>query len=125
MQQSLLVKYDPRDLSHVYVRDPDGVHWPVPYADLGQPPIALWELEEANRRIRKTNRSAPNQRSIFASILQQRRMVQQAATSSRQRRQHEKTPPSGGRIPAPSQKDESISSPEEIKPYPVELWEGE
>lgn len=125
MRRPLLVKYDPRDLSHVYVREPDGVHWPVPYADLGQPPIALWELEEANRRIRKTNRSAPNQRSIFASVLQQRRMVQQAATSSRQRRQHEKTPPSGGRIPAPSQKDKSISSPEEIKPYPVELWEGE
>jgi putative transposase len=105
MQRPLLVKYDPRDLSRIYVRDPDGLHWPVPYADLGQPPIALWELQEANRRIRKSTRSVPNQRSIFVSILAQRRVVQQAATSSR--------------------KDESISPTEEIKPFPVELWEGE
>jgi putative transposase len=38
MQRPLLVKYDPRNLSRIYVRDPDGLHWPVPYADLGQPP---------------------------------------------------------------------------------------
>jgi hypothetical protein len=85
----------------------------------------LWELQEANRRIRKSTRSVPNQRSIFVSILAQRRVVQQAATSSRQQRRHEKTPPSEGPIPTSSQKDESISSTEEIKPFPVELWEGE
>lgn len=125
MQSPLLVKYDPRNLSRIYVRDPDGLHWPVPYADLGQPPVALWELKEANQRIRKCAQSAPNQRSIFASILEQRQIVQQAATSSRQRRRHEKIPPSEGRISASSQPDESISSTEEIKPFPVELWEGE
>jgi putative transposase len=125
MQRALLVKYDPRDLSRVYVRDPDGMHWPVPYADLGQPPIALWELQEANRRIRKSTQSVPNQRSIFANILEQRRVVQQAASSSRQRRRHEKTPPSEAPISALEPKLESRSPTEEIKPFPVELWEGE
>lgn len=96
MKSPLLVKYDPRDLSRVYLRDPDGRHWPVPYADLGQPPIALWELQEANRRIRESTRSVPDQRSVFASILEQRRVVQQAATSSRKRRRQEKTPFSEG-----------------------------
>jgi putative transposase len=123
MENPLLVKYDPRNLSRVYVRDPDGLHWPVPYADLGQPPIALWELKEANQRIRKYAQSAPNQSSIFASILEQRQIVQQAATSSRQRRRHEKTPTSEERNPTSSQQDESISSAQEIKPFPVELWE--
>jgi putative transposase len=109
MQRPLLVKYDPRDLSRIYVRDPDGLHWPVPYADLGQPPIALWELQEANRRIRKSTRSVPNQRSIFVSILAQRRVVQQAATSSRQRRRHEKTPPSEGPLlPLPEKTKASL-----------------
>jgi putative transposase len=96
MKSPLLVKYDPRDLSRVYLRDPDGRHWPVPYADLGQPPIALWELQEANRRIRESTQSVPDQRSVFASILEQRRVVQQAATSSRKRRRQEKTPFSEG-----------------------------
>jgi hypothetical protein len=48
LQESLWVKYDPRNLSRLYVRDPNGKHWPVPYADLRQPPIALWQLLEAS-----------------------------------------------------------------------------
>jgi putative transposase len=57
MRRALLVKYDPGYLSRVYVRDPDGKYWPVPCADLGQPPITLWELQEANRRIRRSAQS--------------------------------------------------------------------
>jgi hypothetical protein len=85
----------------------------------------LWELQEANRRIRESIHSVPDQRSIFASILEQRRVVQQAATSSRQRRRKEKTPFSKGVISASSPDDQNISSTEEIKPFPVELWEFE
>jgi putative transposase len=41
LKEVLLVKYDPKNLSRVFVCDPNGRHWPVPYANLGQPPIAL------------------------------------------------------------------------------------
>ena len=125
LEQPLLVKYDPRNLSRVYVLDPDGRHWPVPYADLGQPPIALWELEEANRRIRRSAGAAPNSLSIFASILEQRRLVQQAASQSRQRRRKEKTPDSPAPCLANPRSDQAIPSAAEIKPFPVELWEVE
>ena len=125
LDHPLLVKYDPRNLSRIYVRDPDGRHWPVPYADLDQPPIALWELEEANQRMRQRTGATPDQRSIFASILEQRRLVQNAESLSRQRRQREKTPISEGSAAATVQPDANISSACEIKPYPVELWEGE
>jgi Mu transposase, C-terminal len=50
LRQPLWVKYDPRNLSRLYVRDADGKHWAVPYADLRQPPIALWELEETRKQ---------------------------------------------------------------------------
>jgi putative transposase len=30
LKQSLLVKYDPRNLSQIFVRDPTGRHWPAP-----------------------------------------------------------------------------------------------
>jgi putative transposase len=43
LKDPLWVKYDPRNLARIYVRDPGGRHWPIPYADLRQPPIALWE----------------------------------------------------------------------------------
>jgi putative transposase len=120
----LLVKYDPRNLSRIYVRDPDGRHWAVPYADLGQPPIALWELEEANQRMRQRAGATPDQRSIFASILEQRRLVQSAESLSKQRRQRDKTPTSEGSA-VTVQPDANISPACEIKPYPVELWEDE
>lgn len=125
LERPLLVKYDPRNLSRIYVRDPDGRHWPVPYADLGQPPIALWELEEANKRIRQSAGATLSQHSIFASILEQRRLVQHAAAFSRQRRRHEKTPTSEGPGSATFQPHEDIPSAHEIKPYPVELWEDD
>jgi putative transposase len=56
LKEPLLVKYDPRNLSRIYVQDPRGRHWPIPYADLRQPPIALWEVEAANKRARQDGR---------------------------------------------------------------------
>jgi putative transposase len=48
----LRVKYDPRDLSAVFVEMPDGTHLRTPYADLGRSAISFWEHREAVRRLR-------------------------------------------------------------------------
>ncbi len=125
LERPLLVKYDPRNLSRIYVRDPDGQHWTVPYADLGQPPIALWELEEANKRTHKGIRATPNEHALFASILEQRRLVQNAESLSRQRRRREKMPGADEPAAATSQVSTNTFPGQEIQPYPVELWEGE
>jgi putative transposase len=122
---SLLVKYDPRNLSRVYVRDPSGRHWPVPYANLGQPPISLWELDEARKELRKQGKNSQAERAIFANILEQRRIVEMAVSTAKRRRQQEKTP-ADSRTPREfnpqpaSAKEASV----EMKPYPVEIWEG-
>jgi putative transposase len=125
LQKPLLVKYDPRNLSRVYVRDPDGRHWPIPYADLRQPPIALWELEAANKQIRQSGRSAHGQQAIFASILEQRQLVRQAQSQSRQRRLHEKTPGDNTVLDRSPGVRKTAAENSEIGPYPVEIWEGE
>lgn len=126
LKESLWVKYDPRNLSRLYVRDPNGKHWPVPYADLRQPPIALWELLEARKRICQSGVSEPTERTLFASILEQRRIVKEATTRSQQRRRRERTPLEGD--PRTLEEEPAKSSnkePEELKPYPVEIWEDE
>lgn len=126
LKQLLLVKYDPRNLSRVYVRDPDGRHWPVPYANLGQPPIALWELEEARKELRKEGKRAHAEKAIFASIAEQRRIVNEALRSSKQRRRQEKIPADlsvdGQSADVRGAADEDAA---EIKPYPVEIWEND
>ncbi|MDQ2839534.1 MAG: Mu transposase C-terminal domain-containing protein [Acidobacteriota bacterium] len=126
LKQLLLVKYDPRNLSRVYVRDPNGRHWPIPYANLGQPPIALWELEEARKELGKEGKRAHAEKAIFASIAEQRRIVNNAVRSSKQRRRQEKLPADS---PVNGQSVNVRGLPDvdaaEIKPYPVEIWEAD
>ena len=58
------VKYDPRDLSAVFVELPSGEHVRVPYADLGRPPVTLWEHREATRRLRAEGRRTVDEHAI-------------------------------------------------------------
>ena len=125
LKKPMLVKYDPRNLARVYVRDSNGKHWPVPYADLRQPPIALWELMEARKRMRQERNTQANEHALFANIVLQRQLVKEAASHSQQRRLE--------RIPteviARTEIAELASSTREerddLKPYPVEIWERE
>lgn len=125
LKEPLLVKYDPRNLSRVYVQDPHGRHWPVPYADLRQPPIALWELEAANKQARQNGRRMNTEEAMFANILEQRQIVRQAGSLSKQRRRQEKLP-SPAELSADSFETLMNEPPStEIKPFPVEIWEPE
>ncbi|MGA7930650.1 MAG: Mu transposase C-terminal domain-containing protein [Candidatus Sulfotelmatobacter sp.] len=126
LKESLSVKYDPRNLSRLYVLDPKGKHWPVPYADLRQPPIALWELLESRKRLRQSGSAEPTERALFANILEQRGIVKEAADRSQQRRRKERTP-SEANIPRTLREPSKNSGKEAevLKPYPVEIWEDE
>lgn len=120
LKEPLLVKYDPRNLARVFVRDPTGKHWPIQYSDLGQPPIALWELLDARKRLRERGDRAETEQAIFNSILDQRRIVKAAASSSKERRRRERLPA----VPLPIQPPEDQKSPTvEVEPYLVEVWE--
>ena len=122
LKEPVLVKYDPRNISRVFVRDPSGRHWPIPYADLGQPPIALWELLDARRRQRQEGSRDVSERATFASILEQRRIVKNATRSSQQRRRSERTPP----LPEPASPSSQGTPPAgDLRPYPVEIWKDE
>jgi putative transposase len=124
LKKPLWVKYDPRNLSRVYVRDPDGKHWPLPYADLRQPPIALWELMEAQKRLRQRGSASPTEGALFAHILEQRRITQGATNSSQQRRRRERMPTEAAIHPREPKKGSDLPT-EDLKPYPVEIWERE
>lgn len=77
------VKYDPRDLGAVFVQLPAGSHARVPYADLGRPPISLWEHREAVRLLREAGRHTVDERAIFAAIDEQRRILAAAHADTR------------------------------------------
>lgn len=76
--ESVLVRYDPRNLSKVYVAGSDGRYHPIPYADLTLPPITLWEQRAAMAKLRVDGDNAPAQAKMFEAVLDQRALVDQA-----------------------------------------------
>jgi putative transposase len=93
----LTVKYDPRDLSCVFVATAEGYLEARP-ADRTRPPIALWEHRAAVRALREQGRRAVDEELVFSTILAQRALVDQATRATKamrrdaSRRAHLQTP---------------------------------
>lgn len=45
----LEIKYDPRDLSRIFVRQPDGHFVEARYRNLAYPPVSWWEWKHAKK----------------------------------------------------------------------------
>ena len=84
--RQLRVSYDPRDLSTVFVRGPDGQRYPVRFADLRHPPITLVEHRRAQTLLRERGRSLEDEQLIFAVIEEQRALVDAATGKTRDAR---------------------------------------
>ena len=80
--EKFAVKYDPRDLSLVFVRVADGYLEGHP-ADRTRPPIALWEHRAALRALREAGRKAVDEDLIFSTILAQRALVDEASRTTK------------------------------------------
>ncbi len=120
------VKYDPRDLSRVFVRVDDGYVEARP-ADVTRPAIALWEHRAAVAELREGGRRAVDEELIFSTILAQRARVDAAGAASKAarrqvaRRAHLAPPAMIDVTPAAR---ESGSEPPRPLPYfEVEEWD--
>jgi putative transposase len=77
------IRWDPRDMSRVWLEFPDGDHLEVPYRDLRRPAITRWEQLQAQRDLRERGRSAVNEQLIFDAVETQRLIVEQAARTTK------------------------------------------
>jgi len=125
-----LVKYDPRDLSRVHLRDGDGAHWAVPYRDLSRPPVTLWEHRAAVAQLRAEGRAAVDEDTLFRIIGEQRAAAAAAvAKTAKARRDAERNRrarkrPTGMRPPprtVPSNAPLS-EEPIHVEPFESEVW---
>jgi putative transposase len=134
-QQKMIVRYDPRDLSRIYLLAPDDHYYDLTYRDLRRPPISLWEHRLALKRLREEGRAQMDEAAIFRTIEIMRTIANEAvATSKTARRQRERRLRliSGGRTDtatAVSSLVESTETSEEhetLQPheqmFPVEEW---
>ena len=87
LDRPLRVSYDPRDLSTVFVRGPDGAQWPIRFADLRRPPITLSEHRRARADLRERGLALVDEQLIFETIEAQRALVHEAARRTKAARQ--------------------------------------
>lgn len=74
----LLVKYDPRDMSRIFIRRPSGSFVEARYADVTLPSITLHEALSARRRLREKGRREVDTRTIVQSVIAQRELIEAA-----------------------------------------------
>lgn len=82
------LKYDPRDLSRIFVLTEDGIIEARP-ADLTRPAITLWEHRAARRALREAGRRSVDEELIFLTIEAQRDLVDSAARQTKAIRRHQ------------------------------------
>lgn len=136
--EKMILRYDPRDLSRIYLLAPDGNYYDVGYRDVRRPPISLWEHRLALKRLRDEGRSYVDEAAIFRTVEQMRKIAEDAVAASKTaRRQRERLRViQGGRsvptvrpaIPSAAISDASLGDEEKEKllPWqrmlPVEEW---
>jgi putative transposase len=86
----LIVKYDPRDLSRVFVKRPSGSFVEARYADVTLAPITLWEAQAARRKLNAQGKREIDMH-VLRTALSQRELIEQAK-HKKQGRQRQTTP---------------------------------
>ena len=132
-----LFRRDPRDISVVYFLDPNTqAYCPVPYRNTAYPPISIWELREARRRIQERHRGQIQEPMIFETIRTMRELEETAvATTTKARRGrarkqiHRETSIHKGvfiegrpekKDPGPSQPNTDPAWPQQVLPFAEE-----
>jgi putative transposase len=121
-----LIRRDPRDLSRVYVLDPQSQQYlEVPYRRLARPSITLWEHRQALKRLRAQGALHTDESAIFRAIEEMRAIAETAVTTSRRTRrlnQRRRQAPT-----TPAKLDQETATPTRKNPKPkrfddIEPW---
>ena len=129
-RQLFTVRYDPRDMSQVYLRDPEGTYWPIPYSDRRLPAVTLSEIKAVRRQLLDAGHKRLTQNQVFEALDRQRDLVEQAAIKSKAARRDLERMRRGLReaevAPEPTETSADAGASEKdaslITPFAVEEW---
>jgi putative transposase len=134
-----VIRRDPRDLSRIWVLDPDGASYlEIPYRTLSHPPVSIWEHRAALERLRAEGRAQVDEDALFRMVDTMRTITDTAQATTRKarrdaerRRERTTRPPAGTarlapRVPAecpPDSTDSAIEGDGPARPFEViEQW---
>jgi putative transposase len=119
--EPVLVRYDPRNLSKVYVAGSDERYHPIPYADLTMPPMQ----RAAMAKLRVDGDNAPAQAKMFEAVLDQRALVDQAnsKTKAARRSVQRRSDAANATTSAAKTTGGSVDYSKPVKPAKAEVWD--
>ncbi|WP_205253171.1 Mu transposase C-terminal domain-containing protein, partial [Escherichia coli] len=63
---AFLIRRDPRDISRIWVLEPEGQHYlEIPYRTLSHPAVTLWEQRQALAKLRQQGREQVDESALF------------------------------------------------------------
>ena len=119
-REPLLTRYDPRDLSRLWVLTPTKSYQAVPYADVRRPPITLTELRFAHAELRREARGSIDEERLFAMHARQQTIITdatKATKAARRRKEPRQRRSAPAEIPV-----SSIDYSKDLIPLDSELW---
>jgi putative transposase len=120
--EPLIVRYDPRDLSHLFVMGKDLRYHRVPYANVTHPPISLAELRYLQAQLRAQSKAHIDENLLFATHDKQQNIVAAAVTTTKATRRRAEA---ARRAKAEKQPlVSSIDFTKEAESLPMEIWEN-
>ncbi|MDQ5946891.1 MAG: putative transposase [Pseudomonadota bacterium] len=129
---AFLIRRDPRDISRIWVLEPEGQHYlEIHYRTLSHPAVTLWEQRQALAKLRQLGREQVDESALFRMIGQMREIVTTAQKATRKarrdadRRQHLKTsePPAKPIPPDVDMADPRADNLPPAKPFDqIEEW---
>lgn len=88
--EDYVVRYDPRDLSKVWVYDPnEAQYFEIPRAQSHLPAVALWEVNAAIKHLRERGQKADDEAVIQRAVERLRQMDQEAVLKSKKARKRQ------------------------------------
>ena len=129
---SFLIRRDPRDISRIWVLEPEGQHYlQIPYRTLSHPAVTCWEQRQALAKLRQQGREQVDESALFRMIGQMREIVTSAQKATRKarrdadRRQHLRisAPPVEPVPPDANMTDPQTDNQPPVKPFDqIEEW---
>jgi putative transposase len=91
-KRKFIVKYDPYLFNEVHFLDPElKQYFVIPTRDKTRPPVSLWEVQAATKRLREKGIASVNEDLIFEGIEEMREEVENASAKTKAaRRQRER-----------------------------------
>lgn len=82
-KRKFMFRRDPRDISTIWFYDPElNCYFPIPYRDTSHPPISIWELRDAKRKIESDGNKNVDERALFEAYDRMREIEIQAQTKT-------------------------------------------